>query len=168
MVGGPFQEKDRKNAQIRIIWLSVMSLVLTMALSPFLTALFAHYFLTDAQFLQFFWTFATIKAVLLCLSIYNLRWRYSITDIVPLPYIVFTYVVYRGVLLIFLNRSKEWISTQISTGGLQLVLTEVLNFLVFEIGVGIVLVALMGFLIPWRLTQHGWRNEHGYETLDEE
>jgi len=53
MVGGPFREAEVTNARYKIR-VSVLSLTLTMVVSPFLAALFSYCFLTVAQQTQFF------------------------------------------------------------------------------------------------------------------
>lgn len=153
VVGGPIPQEERGNTQIKIIWVSVLSLVLTMAISPFLGALFSHYVLSDEQFRQFFWTLALVKAVLLLMSLYDLHNTYKITNVVPLSYLIVIYLAYWGALLVFLDRAKVWIDAKAAQGGLPTVLGGVIDFLVFEVGIGIIIVALLGFLIPWRLTQ---------------
>lgn len=53
-VGGPFHKEEIPSAKAKIIWISILSLALTMLVSPFLSALFSYYFLTTEQQLQFF------------------------------------------------------------------------------------------------------------------
>lgn len=153
VLGGPFPKSERKSARMKIIWVSVLSLILTMAISPFASAMFAYYFLDAGQFSQFFWTLAIVKAVLLLVSLYDLRWKYRITEVVPIAHIALVYMVYWGLILIFLDRSHDWITIQINQGGIALLAKNMLDFVVFQIGIGIVLVAVLGWLIPWRITQ---------------
>lgn len=159
VVGGPFRGAARKTARMRIIWVSMLSLVATMAFSPFAAALFSAYALTDSQFVQFMWTLGLVKGVLLLSSLYDLRFTYKVTDIVPISHISLVYLVYWGVLLVFTDRAKSWIEETISASGIWGVFSGLLDFLVFDIGVGVLLVAVLGFLIPWRLTAGGPRGE---------
>lgn len=161
LFGGPYQKSERQNARIRIIWASVLSLTLTMAVSPFLSALFAYFFLSEVQFGQFFWTLAAIKAALLFMSLYDLRWKYRITDVVPISHIALVYIVYWVLILMFLDRSFVWINNQMLQGGIKLMAQNLLDYVVFEIGLGILFVAVLGWLIPWRIT-------NAYASIDDE
>lgn len=151
-VGGPYHNADIRRARIKILWVSVLSLTLTMAISPFLSALFSHYFLTVTQQMQFFYTLALVKAAMLVSSLYNLRWRYTISEVVPLKYIAMVYIAYWITLLTFFDRGLYWISKKYEIGGFNAIVNGLLDFFVYEIGVGILFVAIIGFLIPWRLT----------------
>ncbi|MFW5654849.1 MAG: hypothetical protein ACOCYW_04280 [Roseicyclus sp.] len=137
----------------------MLSLVATMAFSPFAAALFSAYALTDDQFLQFMWTLGIIKAILLMWSLYDLRFTYQVSNIIPISHIAGLYLVYWGLLLIFVDRAKIWIDEKIVSSGLWGVFSGILDFLVFDIGIGVLLVSVLGFLIPWRLTAGGPRGE---------
>ncbi|WP_123642825.1 hypothetical protein [Histidinibacterium lentulum] len=152
IVGGPFKDSEVKNARIRIIWISVISLILTMTISPFLTAIFSFLFLSDAQNTQFLYTLAIVKGALLIWSLYDLRWTYTVTSVVPISYIAFIYSCYWIAILTFYSRSLAWIADKHSVGGMTEVFNGILDFIIFEIGIGILFVAVLGFLIPWRLT----------------
>lgn len=152
VVGGPFQADQRKFARMKIIWLSILSLVATMAISPFVAALFSHFFLDDQQFIQFLWTLGLMKGLLLLKSLYDLRWSYRIVDVVPIQYIALLYALYWFVIIVFLTRSKAWIDEKISEGGITLMLNSIIDFIVFNIGVEILFVAIVGWLVTWRLT----------------
>lgn len=152
MVGGPFREKDVKNARNKIIWVSVLSLALTMAISPFLAAMFSHYYLTLSQQTQFFYTLAVVKGLMLAWSLYDLRWQYTVTEVVPAGYIATIYVIYWIALLTFYDRGLSWIAEQDALGGLGAIANGLLDFFVYDIGVGILFVGIIGFLVPWRLT----------------
>lgn len=153
VLGGPYSELERPTARVKIIWLSVLSLAATLFVSPFVAALYSHIALSDSEFLQFVWTLAIVKAILLLWALYDLHFRYRITRVVPFAYLVLIYTVYWGALLVILNRSKAWIDATVEVGGLSAVFLGVLEFLVFEIGFQIVLVSLLGFLIPWWVTR---------------
>lgn len=152
MVGGPLREKDVKNARNKIIWVSVLSLALTMAISPFLAAMFSHYYLTLSQQTQFFYTLAVVKGLMLAWSLYDLRWQYTVTEVVPAGYIATIYVIYWIALLTFYDRGLSWIAEQDALGGLGAIANGLLDFFVYDIGVGILFVGIIGFLVPWRLT----------------
>jgi hypothetical protein len=152
MVGGAFQPEEIPNARIKIIWVSVLSLTLTMALSPFLSALFSHYVLSPSQQTQFFYTLAAIKILTLTLSLYDLRWNYKITDVVPIGYIAAIYIAYWIALLTFYDRGLEWVVEKDAIGGLPAIADGLLDFFIYDIGIGILFVGIIGFLVPWRLT----------------
>jgi hypothetical protein len=152
VVGGPFREREVKNARTKIIWVSVLSLALTMALSPFLAAMFSYYYLTAPQQVQFFYTLAVVKGLMLALSLYDLRWQYTITEIVPAGFIATIYLIYWIALLTFYDRGLTWIAEQDAVGGISAIANSLLDFFVYDIGVGILFVGVIGFLIPWRLT----------------
>ena len=165
MVGGPFHENEIANARTKIIWISVLSLTLTMAISPFLAALFSHYFLTISQQTQFFYTLAFVKGTMLAKSLYDLRWQYQVTDVVPTGYLATIYVVYWIALLTFFDRGLDWIVEKDNSGGLPEIANSLLDFFVYDVGVGILFVGIIGFLIPWRLTSGTARP---IEDFDEE
>ena len=150
--GGPFRKEEVTNARIKIIWVSVLSLALTMALSPFFAALFSHYLLSVEQQTQFFYTLAIVKALLLIWSLYDLWWQYKVTDVVPAGYIAVIYVFYWIALLTFYDRGLTWIAEQDALGGIGTIANGLLDFFVYDIGVGILFVVIIGFLVPWRLT----------------
>lgn len=152
VVGGPLRKDEVKNARIKIIWVSVLSLALTMAISPFLAAMFSHFFLTAPQQAQFFYTLALVKGLMLAWSLYDLRWQYSVTKIVPAGYIATIYIFYWIALLTFYDRGLNWIAEQDAVGGLGAITSGLLDFFVYDIGVGILFVGVIGFLVPWRLT----------------
>lgn len=152
MVGGPLREADVSNARYKIIWVSVLSLALTMAISPLLAAMFSHYHLTDPQQTQFFYTLAIVKGVMLAWSLYDLSWQDTVTDVVPAGYIATIYVIYWIALLTFYDRGLGWVAEQDALGGINAIANGLLDFLVFDIGVGILFVGIIGFLVPWRLT----------------
>lgn len=152
MVGGPFRKDEVTNARYKIIWVSVLSLTLTMAVSPFLSALFSYYFLTTTQQVQFFYTLAVVKASMLLWSLYDLRWQYKVTEVVPTGYVATIYVVYWIALLTFFDRGLDWIAEKDALGGLNEIASSLLDFFVYDIGVGILFVGIIGFLIPWRMT----------------
>ncbi|WP_298860773.1 hypothetical protein [uncultured Sulfitobacter sp.] len=163
MVGGPYRAVDKSKARTSIIWVSVLSLVLTMAISPFISGMFGHYILSSEQFTQFLWTLGIIKAVLLGTSLYNLRWEYQITDYVPISYIALIYIIYWGALLTLTINSYGWIAEQDSIGGFSSVMLSLWEFFLYDIGIQLALVAALGALIPWRLTQ----NFHPMDNEDE-
>lgn len=152
MVGGPYREGEVKNARNKIIWVSVLSLTLTMAISPFLAAMFSHYFLTAPQQAQFFYTLAIVKGVMLAWSLHDLRWQYSVTKVVSSNYIATIYVVYWIALLTFYDRGLAWVAGKDALGGIGEIANSLLDFFVYDIGVGILFVGIIGFLVPWRLT----------------
>jgi hypothetical protein len=152
-VGGPFREEEVANARNKIIWVSVLSLALTMAISPFLAAMVSHYFLTLSQQVQFFYTLAVVKGLMLAWSLYDLRWQYTVTEVVPSGYIATIYVIYWIALLTFYDRGLAWIAEQDALGGLGAIANSLLDFFVYDIGVGILFVGIIGFLVPWRLTR---------------
>lgn len=152
MAGGPFREGEIKNARTKIIWVSVLSLALTMSISPFMAALFSFYFLDDVQQVQFFYTLAIVKASLLLWALYDLRWVYRVTDVVPIGYIAVVYGLYWIAILKFYGTALTWITAKHVTGGLPAIASGLLDFVIFDIGVEILFVAIIGFLIPWRLT----------------
>lgn len=152
-VGGPIREDEITNFRTKIIWVSVLSLALTMALSPFIAAMFSHYYLTTPQQNQFFYTLALMKGLLLTWSLYDLRWQYTVTDVVPTGYIATIYAVYWIALLTFYDRGLTWIAEQDEAGGLGAIANGLLDFFIYDIGVGILFVGLIGFLVPWRLTR---------------
>lgn len=152
-VGPPLTEADRPNARVRIIWLSMLSLVLTVIISPFLTAFFCVYFLTPSQFTQFLWTLTVAKSCLLCCSLYGLRYRYRVTDLVPLPYLTIIYAVYLAVILSILSKSDVWIRHELRDGGLTGLALSLFDFVVFDIGIYVLFISVISWLIPWRLTQ---------------
>ena len=151
-VGGPFREGEVANARNKIIWVSVLSLALTMAISPFLAAMFSHYYLTVPQQTQFFYTLAVVKGLMLAWSLYDLRWQYTVTEVVPAGYIATIYVIYWIALLTFYDRGLAWIAEQDALGGMGAIANSLLDFFVYDIGVGILFVGIIGFLVPWRLT----------------
>lgn len=152
MVGGPFRNAEVTNARNRIIWVSVLSLALTMSVSPFLAAMFSHYFLSMSQQTQFFYTLAIVKGLMLAWSLYDLRWQYTITKVVPAGYIATLYVIYWIALLTFYDRGLTWIAEKDALGGVETIASSLLDFFIYDIGVGILFVGIIGFLIPWRLT----------------
>jgi len=152
MVGGPLHEKEVGNARKKIIWVSVLSLALTMAVSPFLAAMVSHYYLTASQQTQFFYTLAVIKGLMLAYSLYDLRWQYTVTKAVPAGYIATIYIIYWIALLTFYVRGLAWIAERDALGGLGFVANGLLDFFIYDIGVGILFVGIIGFLVPWRLT----------------
>lgn len=152
-VGGPFREEEVANARNKIIWVSVLSLALTMAISPFLAAMVSHYFLTLSQQVQFFYTLAVVKGLMLAWSLYDLRWQYTVTEVVPSGYIATIYVIYWIALLTFYDRGLAWIAEQDALGGLGAIANSLLDFFVYDIGIGILFVGIIGFLVPWRLTR---------------
>lgn len=151
-LGGPFKKSEVQNARLKIIWVSVLSLTLTMAISPFITAAFTYTFLEPTQQVQFFYTLAVVKAAMLLRSIYDLNWNYKVTDVIPIGYLAAIYVAYWIAILTFYNRSLRWIESNYLEGGLYLIGDGILDFFIFDIGVGVLFVAVIGFLIPWRLT----------------
>lgn len=152
MVGGPYRKDQVSAARVKIIWVSVLSLALTMSVSPFSAALFSYFFLNADQQVQFFYTLGAVKFLLLTWSLYDLRWTYRVTDIVPFGYLILLYLAYWVALLTIFDRTLDWISAQHSTGGFKSLVEGLLDFLIFDIGVGIIFVSALGFLIPWRLT----------------
>lgn len=124
-----------------------------MAVSPFLTAMFNYYFLTLEQQTQFFYTLAVVKALMLVWSVYDLRWQYKITDVVPAGYVATIYVIYWIALLTFYDRGLQWVAKRDAVGGLPAIANSLLDFFVYDIGVGILFVGVIGFLVPWRLTK---------------
>lgn len=167
-VGGPFRKDEIPNARIKIIWISVLSLTLTMAVSPFLSALFSHFYLSPHQEIQFFYTLAIVKLLLLAWSLYDLRWHYTVTDVVPIGYIATIYVIYWASLLTFYDRGLTWIAEKDKFGGPSAIANGLLDFFIFDIGVGILFVGIIGFLIPWRLTSGTARPAEEIASYDEE
>lgn len=151
-IGGPYRRSDVKNARIKILWVSVLSLTLTMAISPFASALCSYYFLTNSQQTQFFYTLAIVKAAMLISSLYNLRWHYKISDVIPLRYITAMYIAYWVALLTFFDRGLDWVAKKDALGGFSAIANGLLDFFIYEIGVGVLFFGIIGFLIPWRLT----------------
>lgn len=163
MIGEPLSKVQRTFVRQKIIWLCVLSLTLTMTISPFLAALFSHFFLDTAEFRQFIWTLAIVKAVLLSTSLLDLRWKYLITDKIPLRYIAIVYFVYWVLVLFFLKEMKVWIDKQMTAGGWSALRDSTIDFLVLDIGVGVLFVAVVGWLVPWRLTAEYKSGEHETE-----
>lgn len=153
LVGGPLHKHEVANARTKIIWISVLSLTLTMAASPFLAALFSHYYLTAEQQTQFFYTLAIVKASMLAWSLYDLRWQYTVTEAIPSGYIATIYVAYWIALLTFYDRGLNWVNEKDTIGGFNEIANSLLDFFIYDIGVGVLFVGIIGFLIPWRLTQ---------------
>lgn len=151
-LGGGLQESEVKNARLKIIWVSVLSLALTMSLSPFITALFSYYFLSTDQQQQFFYTLGGIKLLLLMISLKDLHWKYRITDKVNIGWVALIYLGYWIAILTFYDRGLKWIAEKDALGGFAVIANSLLDFFVFDIGVGIVFVSVIGFLLPWRLT----------------
>lgn len=87
-------------------------------------------------------------------SLYEVRWQDKITEVVPSGYLATIYVVYWIALLTFYDRGLDWIAEKDALGGLNAIAHSMLDFFVYDIGVGILFVGIIGFLIPWRLT-HG-------------
>ncbi|MFD2738957.1 hypothetical protein ACFSUD_05215 [Sulfitobacter aestuarii] len=153
VLGGGFSETEIDNARLRIIWVSVLSLALTMAISPFVAAMFSYYFLTLEQQAQFFITLAVVKVVMLGMSLYDLRWHHRVTDIIPPMYIGGIYILYLIAILTFYDRGLKWIAERDASGGVALIANDLLDFFLYDIGVGILFVGIIGFLLPWRLTK---------------
>lgn len=167
-VGGAFREEEVSAARTKIIWVSILSLALTMALSPFLAAMFSHYFLTSDQQIQFFYTLAVVKAIMLALSLYDMRWQYTVTDVVPYGYIATIYIIFWVALLTFYDRSFDWIVEKANVGGLHEIGEGLLDFVIFDVGIGILFVSVIGFLIPWRLTNGTAKTIESSEPYDQE
>lgn len=167
IAGGAISESEVNNVRVKIIWISVLSLALTMSVSPFLAALFSHYALTPNQQTQFFYTLAAVKGIALCRSVYDLRWNFRVTDSVPLGYLVFTYMIYLVAILTIYSKSLSWIAAKDLEGGITAIGQGILDFMIFDIGVGVVFVGLIGFLVPWRLTS-GTARPFNPEGLNDE
>ncbi len=153
MVGGSISSGEVANTRNKIIWTSVLSLALTMAISPFAAALFCYYFLSPEQQVQFFYTLAIFKGATLLKAVYDLRWQYKITDVIPIGYISTIYALYWVAILTFYDRGLKWIAEKDEVGGFTEIANSLLDFFVYDIGVEIVFVAVLGVLLPWRLTK---------------
>lgn len=153
MVGGPYPEGKMKSARLKIIAISVGSLALTMTLSPLAAGLFGTYALTPEQFSQFIWTLTVAKALLLCWAYYDLRYSFKIAERVPLSWLVASYVTYWVALIYFTIRVHEWVSIQNQIGGFTQVIEGLLDYVILELGVGIVFVSVVGAIVVWWFTE---------------
>lgn len=151
-VGGPFHKNEVKNARIKILYTSVISLIITMSISPFLAALFSHYFLSTNQQAQFFYTLAIVKFLMLIWSLYDFFWGNRINKLMSWKSLAIIYAVYWIALLTIFDRGLNWVAKKDELGGIYEIANSLLDFFVFDIGVGIILVVIVGFFITWHLT----------------
>ena len=105
---------------------------------------------------------------MLLYSLYDLRWQYTITEVVPYAYIATIYIIFWIALLTFYDRSLDWILEKDSVSGLQGIANGLLDFLIFEVGVGILFISVISSLIPWRLTSGTARPIDSREIHDQE
>lgn len=167
MVGGPLRKSEVHGVRLKIIFISVLSLVATMAISPFLSAMFSYFFLTDVQKNQFLYTLAAVKFLLLSWSLYELRWLYQVNRVAPFGFFVTLYVVYWIALLHLYQTSLEWIGSRVAEGGLPAIVHGLLDFFIFGIGVEVLLVVVFGIYIQRRLTNGTAKPLPDDEAVDE-
>jgi hypothetical protein len=153
IVGGPFPEDQRQYARIKIIWLSVLSLMLTVIVNPFVVSLFAHFTMTEAQWIQFLWTLFVVKLILLAKSLYDLSFHFKVIERVPFAYMIFLYVAYLAIILYNTVKVSAWLNAKLALGGFPELGMGIMDFLIFDIGYTVVLAGLLGFLVPWWLTK---------------
>lgn len=152
VVGGPFPQELRKSARRKIIIKSVLSLVLTMTISPLLTGVFATYVLSGAQFTQFLWTLSILKAVFLLWAFYDIRYSFRVSHRVPLPLLALVYTLYWVALVYFTVTFHEWVQVQNAQGGFVQVGRGILDFIIFDMGFSILFAAVVGLFVVWWLT----------------
>jgi len=168
VVGGPYKASEIESARMRIISLSVLSVGLTMALSPIMAAIFSHYVLTLEQQSQFFWTLAVVKAVLLCKSLYDLHWEYKVTEVMSLWFVATIYIIYWVFLLTLYETGLDWVAMKDQLGGFAAIAEGVIDYFVFEIGLQIIFFGAVGFLLSWHLTNGTARPQAELDSRDEE
>ena len=151
-LGEPLAPSKMKSARLKIIAVSMASLTLTMSISPLIAGYCGSVFLSESQFTQFLWTLGIIKAILLLWSLYDLRFGFRIHKRVPPLTLTIIYICYWAALLYFTVSAKDWVDTKYAVGGTVAVIQGVLDFLIWEIGVGIVFVAVAGAVIGWWIT----------------
>ena len=153
MVGGPFPQEEMGAARMKILTIAVLSLALTMTVSPLLTGLFSHYFLDASQFKQFVWTLGVVKAILLAWAVYDMKYTFNVSDRVPIGTLVAIYSAYWIALIYFTLRARSWVSEKAAAGGLENVISSVADFVIFDVGVGVLFYSVLGGILMWWLTR---------------
>jgi len=152
ILGPPLTDEEKIYTRKKIIWLSMVSLIFSVLISPMMAGLFGYFVLNDYQFTQFMWTLFIVKLFLLARSLYDLKHVWVVGEAVSLYSIALIYALYLVAILINTHSAYEWVASHYSVGGINNMIWSFGRLLVQDFGITILGAAVFGWLIPWRIT----------------
>ena len=150
-LGGTFSPEQRRNSRRKIIVIATLSLVAAAIIAPMVAGSFSYFFLTGQQFVQFLWTLALVKALLLAKILWDLKRFWLLEGEGALKWIAMIYMGYLITILHFTHRSYEWAVTKSPTSFLDW-LGYVRTFAVEEVGAKVILIIALGVVFSWLMT----------------
>lgn len=152
ILGPPLSDREKVQVRKRIVWVSAISMIFAVGISPFLAGIFSYFVLTPTQFVEFLWTLALVKCILLIRSLWELKHIWIVRNSVPLCGIALVYIGYLIAIIVNAKVTYDWADANYMVGGITSLFWSFGKFLVQDVGIQLCLAALLGFLIPWRLT----------------
>ncbi len=164
-IGASQNHEEKKKLRKKIISVSVFSMVFSTVFNPAVAGIFSAYFITNSQFNEFLWFLIILKSILISISLYNVRMISFVEKSGSFPWLAFIYALYIIIIARIVSYSYEWgVETIAKVGNFGLI-SAVLDFVIFDILIYIVFVALVGAAISYWMTDPDYIPE--FEALYE-
>lgn len=144
--------EEKKKLRKKIISISVFSMVFSTVFNPAAAGIFAAYFLTISQFSEFLWFLVVLKSILISFSLYNVRRISFVEKSGSFPWLALIYALYIILIARIVSYSYEWGIDTIAKVGNSGLLFAIIDFVIFDILIYIVFVALGGAAISYWMT----------------
>jgi len=152
ILGEPLTPAQKVEVRKKIIWVSCISLIFAVVVSPWIAGAFCYFALNDFQFVQFMWTLGIVKSILLIRSLLELRFVWQVEETVNIRWIAVIYVFYLISIITNTYIAHGWVADAYVNGGATNLAWNVAQLLVQDFGLTLVGAGLVGSLVPWRLT----------------
>jgi hypothetical protein len=151
-IGASQTPAEKRRLRKKIIYVSVFSMVFSTVFNPAIAGIFAAYILTETQFKEFIWFLVSLKSALVLFSLYNVRRISFVEKSGSLGWLALIYALYIILIARIVSYSYTWgIETIAKVGGCGL-LFAIVDFIIFDVLIYIVFVALAGAAISYWMT----------------
>lgn len=151
-IGASQTPQEKRKLRKKIISISVFSMVFSTVFNPAVAGIFASYVLTSSQFTEFMWFIVIIKSTMIVISLYNVRRISFVERSGSFPWLALIYALYIVLIARIVSYSYAWGAETIARVGSGGLLFAVVDFLIFDVLIYIVFVALGGAAISYWMT----------------
>jgi hypothetical protein len=152
-IGASMSDAEKVQLRQKIIATSALSMGFSMILSPMLTGVYSALTMDRDIFLQFLSFLLAIKFMMLTYSAFEIR-KVSFVDISgAFIGVVFLYLFYLLAIWRISLASYDWSSRLVASSGAIGLLYGVIDFVIFEIGIYILVAALAGGAVSYWMTK---------------
>jgi hypothetical protein len=151
-IGASQTPAEKRKLRKKIISVSVFSMVFSTVFNPAIAGIFAAYILTEAEFTEFMWFLVALKSILISFSLYNVRRISFVEKSGSFPWLALMYTLYIILIARIVSYSYTWGIETIAKVGSSGLLFAIVDFIIFDVLIYIVFVALGGAAISYWMT----------------